>query len=53
MVVAGIGENVKTVLATEIPGDRCTGVFVCDGTASNWSNGNDVVVKGAIELLSI
>ena len=51
--MAESGANVKTVLATEIPGWMCSVIFVYDDTVSYWYYGSDIVVKVFIEILPI
>ena len=51
MVVVDIRVNVKTFLATEIIGEPCDGIFVYGDTASDFSNGGSIVVKGDVEVL--
>ena len=41
----------KIVLATDVPGELCSGIVVYDETASDWYNGSDIVFKGAVEVL--
>ena len=50
-VVTDSGGNVKTVLATEIPGDSCDKFFVYDETAYKWDDGVGIVIKGGVEVL--
>ena len=42
--------NLRTLLATEVPGESCVRIFVYYDTSSNWSNRSSVVVKKAVEV---
>ena len=48
--MAEIWSNVKTVPATEVPGYPCDMIFLFCDTASDWSDGSGVVVKGYSEV---
>ena len=50
MVVAESGAKVKTVLATELPGEPCAGFFVYYDISSDWSYGSGVIVKRSVEV---
>ena len=46
-------DNLKIVLATEVPGEPWAGIFVYYDTVLNWSDGIGVVSKGVIEVRTI
>ena len=50
MVVTDKWGNIKTIFATEVPGEPCAGIFLYYETSSKFSNRSGVVVKGDIEV---
>ena len=46
-------DNLKIVLATEVPGEPWAGIFMYYDTVLNWSDGIGVVSKGVIEVRTI
>ena len=53
MLVVERWANVKIVLATEVPGETCAGIFMYHDKVSDWSNVSGIVIKGGVEVRPI